>query len=127
HSNVTGVQTCALPISWSPFIGGFVARVYRGRTIREFVIGVLIIPPLISFTWIAGFGDTAVKIALNGNDNIANIVDKDYTVALFELLSKFPIADITSALAIALIFIFIITSADSRSEERRVGRECESR
>lgn len=50
---------------------------------------------------------------MNGNDNIANIVDKDYTVALFELLSKFPIADITSALAIALIFIFIITSADS--------------
>ena len=100
-------------ISWSPFIGGFVARVSRGRTIREFVIGVLIIPPLISFTWIAGFGGTAVKIALNGNDNIANIVDKDYTVALFELLSKFPIADITSALAIALIFIFIITSADS--------------
>lgn len=100
-------------ISWSPFIGGFVARVSRGRTIREFVIGVLIIPPLISFTWIAGFGGTAVKIALTSNDNIANIVDKDYTVALFELLSKFPIADITSALAIALIFIFIITSADS--------------
>src|SRR5699024_7636408 len=73
-------------ISWSPFIGGFVARVSRGRTIREFVVGVLIIPPLISFTWIAGFGGTAVKIALSGNDNIANIVDKDYTVALFELL-----------------------------------------
>ncbi|WP_193018407.1 BCCT family transporter [Staphylococcus equorum] len=100
-------------ISWSPFIGGFVARVSRGRTIREFIVGVLIIPPLISFTWIAGFGGTAVKIALKENDNIANVVDQDYTVALFELLSKFPLADITSALAIALIFIFIVTSADS--------------
>ncbi|HLR19440.1 MAG TPA: BCCT family transporter [Staphylococcus sp.] len=100
-------------ISWSPFIGGFVARVSRGRTIREFIIGVLIIPPLISFTWIAGFGGTALKIALKENDNIADVVDQDYTVALFELLSKFPLADITSALAIMLIFIFIVTSADS--------------
>jgi glycine betaine transporter len=100
-------------ISWSPFIGGFVARVSRGRTIREFVICVLIVPPLISFTWIAAFGGTALKIALTQNDNIAQLVDKDYTIALFELLSKFPMADITSALAIALIYIFIITSADS--------------
>ena len=99
-------------ISWSPFIGGFVARVSRGRTVREFVIGVLIVPPLISFSWIAGFGGTALKFALKGDD-IAHVVDKDYTVALFELLSKFPLADITSILAIALIFIFIITSADS--------------
>ena len=99
-------------ISWSPFIGGFVARVSRGRTIREFVVGVLLVPPLISFSWIAGFGGTALKIALGG-DPIANVVDKDYTVALFELLSKFPISDITSALAITLIFIFIVTSADS--------------
>lgn len=59
------------------------------------------------------FGGTALKIALTQNDNIAQLVDKDYTIALFELLSKFPMADITSALAIALIYIFIITSADS--------------
>lgn len=99
-------------ISWSPFIGGFVARVSRGRTIREFVVGVLLVPPLISFSWIAGFGGTAIQLALGG-DGIANVVDKDYTVALFELLSKYPLSDITSALAIALIFIFIVTSADS--------------
>ncbi|REH89751.1 BCCT family transporter [Staphylococcus felis] len=100
-------------ISWSPFIGGFVARVSRGRTIREFVIGVLIIPPCISFAWIAGFGGTAINWALNHNDGIEKIVDKDYTVALFELLSKFPLHEVTSALAIILIFTFIITSADS--------------
>ncbi|CVY24010.1 MULTISPECIES: BCCT family transporter [Staphylococcus] len=99
-------------ISWSPFIGGFVARVSRGRTIREFIMCVLIVPPLISFIWICGFGGMALKIAMGG-DKIANLVDKDYTIALFELLSKFPLADITSGLAIILIFLFIVTSADS--------------
>ncbi|SUM58076.1 glycine betaine transporter [Staphylococcus microti] len=100
-------------ISWSPFIGGFVARVSRGRTIREFVIGVLIIPPAISFTWIAGFGGTAINWVLHKNSNIAKVVDKDYTVALFELLRHFPLYEVTSALAIILIFTFIVTSADS--------------
>ncbi|GGG94639.1 BCCT family transporter [Staphylococcus pragensis] len=99
-------------ISWSPFIGGFVARVSRGRTIREFIMCVLIVPPLISFVWISGFGGMAVKIAMGG-DKITQLVDKDYTVALFELLSKFPLSDITNALAIALIFLLIVTSADS--------------
>ena len=99
-------------ISWSPFIGGFVARVSRGRTIREFIMCVLIVPPLISFVWICGFGGMAVKFAMGG-DKIASLVDKDYTVALFELLSKFPLSDITSGLAILLIFLFIVTSADS--------------
>ena len=73
---------------------------------------VLIVPPLISFVWIAGFGGMAVKVAMGG-DNIAKLVDKDYTVALFELLSKFPLADITSILAVVLIFLLIVTSADS--------------
>ncbi|MGV3042878.1 BCCT family transporter [Staphylococcus rostri] len=100
-------------ISWSPFIGGFVARVSRGRTIREFVIGVLIIPPVISLTWIAGFGGTAINWALHKNSNIAQVVDKDYTVALFELLRNFPLYEVTSGLAIILIFTFIVTSADS--------------
>ena len=93
-------------ISWSPFIGGFVSR---GRTIRELSC-VLIVPPLISFVWIAGFGGMA---QLFYGDNIAKLVDKDYTVALFELLSKFPLADITSILAVVLIFLLIVTSADS--------------
>lgn len=100
-------------ISWSPFIGGFVARVSRGRTIREFVVGVLIIPPCISFLWISGFGGTAINWALHHQDGIEKIVDQDYTVALFELLSKFPLYELTSALAIILIFTFIVTSADS--------------
>ena len=72
----------------------------------------LIVPPLISFVWIAGFGGMAVKFAMGG-DNIAKLVDKDYTVALFELLSKFPLADITSIIAVVLIFLLIVTSADS--------------
>ena len=109
----SGLFSIGLGLFLGPFYWGFVARVSRGRTIREFVVGVLIIPPLISFTWIAGFGGTAIKLALNHNDKLVHIVDKDYTVALFELLSHFPLSEVTSSLAIVLIFIFIVTSADS--------------
>jgi len=100
-------------IAWSPFIGGFVARVSRGRTIREFVIGVLIIPPLISFSWIATFGGTAMYLVINKGASIAEDVKGDYTVALFSLLSNFPFYEATSILAIILIFLFLVTSADS--------------
>ena len=100
-------------IAWSPFIGGFVARVSRGRTIREFVIGVLIIPPLISFAWIATFGGTAIYLVINKGASIAEDVKGDYTVALFSLLSHFPFYEATSVLAIILIFLFLVTSADS--------------
>ena len=65
---------------------------------------VLIVPPLISFVWIAGFGGMAVKVAMVAITH-RKLVDKDYTVALFELLSKFPLADITSILAVVLIFL----------------------
>ncbi|GAB1612445.1 MULTISPECIES: BCCT family transporter [Mammaliicoccus] len=100
-------------IAWSPFIGGFVARVSRGRTIREFVIGVLIIPPLISMSWIATFGGTAMYLVINKGASIAEDVKGDYTVALFSLLSHFPLYEFTSILAIILIFLFLVTSADS--------------
>ena len=97
-------------ISWSPFIGGFVARVSRGRTIREFIMCI----NRTSTHFIrmdCRICGMAVKVY--GGDNIAKLVDKDYTVALFELLSKFPLADITSILAVVLIFLLIVTSADS--------------
>lgn len=100
-------------IAWSPFIGGFVARVSRGRTIREFVIGVLIIPPLISFSWIATFGGTAIYLVINKGAGIAEDVKGDYTIALFSLLSHFPLYEVTSIFAIILIFLFLVTSADS--------------
>ncbi len=103
----------AWAISWSPFVGTFIARVSRGRTIREFIIGVLIIPPVISCFWIATFGGTALWYDLHKDTNIARLVNEDITVALFETLNNLPLSMIASFIGIILIFTFLITSADS--------------
>lgn len=100
-------------IAWSPFVGAFIARVSRGRTIREFVLGVLIIPPAIALFWIAIFGGTALHLDLFGGTQIAQAVDKDVTSALFATLGELPFTFILSVLSIVLIFTFLITSADS--------------
>ncbi|SHF87121.1 BCCT family transporter [Ornithinibacillus halophilus] len=103
----------AWAIAWSPFVGAFVARVSRGRTIREFVIGVLIVPPVIACLWIAAFGGTALYSDLNNGSAIAEAVNVDVAVALFETFGVLPISNILSLLAILLIFTFLVTSADS--------------
>ncbi|MFS0875937.1 BCCT family transporter [Solibacillus isronensis] len=103
----------AWAIAWSPFVGSFVARVSKGRTIREFIVGVLIIPPLISCFWIAVFGGSALYFDLNKGTAIAEAVDTDLTVALFMMLDQLPLTTIASILGIALIFIFLITSSDT--------------
>ncbi|UOR10363.1 BCCT family transporter [Halobacillus amylolyticus] len=103
----------AWAIAWSPFVGAFVARVSRGRTIREFVVGVLIVPPLIACLWIATFGGTALNSDLMNGTNIAEVVNSDLTLALFETYNYLPMTDILSILSIALIATFLITSADS--------------
>ncbi|RTQ92718.1 BCCT family transporter [Lysinibacillus telephonicus] len=103
----------AWAISWSPFVGTFIARVSRGRTIREFIVGVLIIPPVISCFWIATFGGTALWFDLHKGTNIATLVNEDITVALFETLNNLPLSLIASIIGIILIFTFLITSADS--------------
>src|SRR5690606_14296036 len=103
----------AWAIAWSPFVGSFVARVSRGRTIRELIVGVLIIPPLISCLWIAVFGGSALYFDLNKGTTIAEAVDTDLTVALFMMLDQLPLTTIASFLGIALIFIFLITSSDT--------------
>ncbi len=103
----------AWAIAWSPFVGAFIARVSRGRTIREFVLGVLIIPPLIALFWIAVFGGTALHFDLFGGTQIAQAVDKDITSALFATFAELPFTFIVSLLSILLIFTFLITSADS--------------
>ncbi|MFD1019780.1 BCCT family transporter [Thalassobacillus hwangdonensis] len=100
-------------IAWSPFVGAFVARVSRGRTIREFVIGVMVVPPLIACLWIAAFGGTALHSDLMNGTNIAEAVSEDVTVALFETYQYLPMSDILSLLSILLIFTFLVTSADS--------------
>lgn len=100
-------------ISWSPFIGAFIAQISRGRTVKEFVIGVLIVPPLISFVWIAAFGGTAIYQDLYQGTQIAQAVSQDYTSAMFVFLEGFPLKTVTSAATLLLIATFLITSADS--------------
>ncbi|MCH4826528.1 MAG: BCCT family transporter [Planococcus sp. (in: firmicutes)] len=103
----------AWAIAWSPFVGAFVARVSRGRTIREFVMGVLVIPPAIACLWIAVFGGTSLWYDLNQGAGIAEAVNNDLTSALFQTFGVLPLTTIMSILAILLIFTFLVTSADS--------------
>lgn len=100
-------------IAWSPFVGAFVARVSRGRTIREFIMGVMIIPPLIACVWIATFGGTALWSDLTQGTAIAEAVNADLTTALFRLYDTLPLTTVMNILSILLIFTFLVTSADS--------------
>ncbi|QUE86897.1 BCCT family transporter [Exiguobacterium alkaliphilum] len=103
----------AWAIAWSPFVGAFVARVSRGRTIREFIVGVLVVPPAIALLWIAVFGGTALHLDLFEGTSIAQAVDADVTSALFVTFAELPLSFLLSVLSILLILTFLITSADS--------------
>lgn len=103
----------AWAIAWSPFVGAFIARVSRGRTIREFVIGVLFVPPAIACLWVATFGGTALYSDLNNGTEIAEAVNEDVAVALFETFGVMPLSLVMTILSILLIFTFLVTSADS--------------
>lgn len=96
-------------ISWSPFVGIFIARVSRGRTIREFLIGVLILPALLSFFWFSVFGTTAIDVQQNGMDLTGLLTEE----TLFGVFSQLPLTWVTSIVALILIATFFITSADS--------------
>jgi choline/glycine/proline betaine transport protein len=102
-------------ISWSPYVGMFIARISRGRTVKQFVLGVLIVPTLITFLWMSGFGGSAIFLETNGIAEIASAVEADQTTSLFILLDQFPWATITSFLAIILVLSFFVTSSDSGS------------
>jgi len=100
-------------LAWGPFVGVFVARISRGRTIREFCAGVILVPTVFSVLWFAAFGGTAIYIELFGQGGIADLVFEDTSKALFSFLGYFPGGEIMSLAAIFLIFIFLVTSADS--------------
>lgn len=100
-------------ISWSPFVGMFIARISRGRTIREFVLGVLLVPSLFTFFWMTVFGNTAIQLDLTGTAAIAATAADNMPAALFETLGQLPLPTIASALATLLIITFFVTSADS--------------
>ena len=103
----------AWTIAWSPFVGAFVARVSKGRTIREFISGVMVIPPIFACMWIATLGGTALNSDLNNGTKIADAVEADVTSAIFATFEHVPFSNLLSALSILLIFTFLVTSADS--------------
>ena len=99
-------------ISWSPFVGMFIARVSRGRTVREFIFCVLLIPSLVSVLWMTTFGGTAVAMLNGGYQAIA---DAPLELKLFSMLGNLPLAGITSFVGIVLVIVFFVTSSDSGS------------
>lgn len=101
-------------IAWAPFVGMFIARVSRGRTIREFVIGVLFVPTGFTFIWMTIFGNTALDAIMNqGYTSLSTAVSADVSIALFKFLEYFPFSSFTSILGIILVMTFFVTSADS--------------
>lgn len=100
-------------ISWSPFVGMFIARISRGRTIREFVGGVLLVPTLFTFLWMTVFGNTAIDLDMRGVADIAGTAASNMPVALFETLEQLPFPLIASGVATLLVVTFFVTSADS--------------
>ena len=102
-------------IAWSPFVGMFIARISKGRSIREFILGVLIVPSLITFFWITAFGSTSIQQALLGDETILNAVNDNVATALFVFLEGFPFSGVLNIIGIILIAGFFITSSDSGS------------
>jgi len=100
-------------ISWSPFVGMFIARVSRGRTVREFIICVLLIPSLVCVLWMTVFGGTALFQIVN--DGYAGAKDAATELRLFAMLSQLPLTQITSGIGIILVVVFFVTSSDSGS------------
>ena len=100
-------------ISWSPFVGMFIARVSRGRTVREFLISVLLIPSLACVLWMTVFGGTAISQVVQ--DSYMAAVEAALPLQLFSMLDALPLAGITSFIAIILVVIFFVTSSDSGS------------
>ena len=99
-------------ISWSPFVGMFIARVSRGRTVREFLIAVLLVPMLVSVLWMTAFGGTAIEQLNSGFEGAKNAANE---LQLFEMLGQLPLSSITSFVGIVLVMVFFITSSDSGS------------
>jgi len=102
-------------ISWSPFVGMFIARVSRGRTVREFLSAVLIIPTLITIVWMTAFGGNGLRQASEGIGSLADGLGADESMALFHMLENLPLTNITAFLAICLVLVFFVTSSDSGS------------
>ncbi|GKX63789.1 choline BCCT transporter BetT [Pragia fontium] len=100
-------------LSWSPFVGMFIARVSRGRTIRQFVIGVMFVPAGFTLLWMTFFGNSAINLIMNGATDLATAVQADSSVALFKFLEYFPFTQVLSIFVMIMVIVFFVTSADS--------------
>ncbi|WP_373097491.1 BCCT family transporter [Zhongshania sp.] len=101
-------------ISWSPFVGMFIARISKGRTVREFMIAVLLVPTAITAIWMTAFGGAALHQVQQGEGALADGISK-VSLAFFEMLQSLPFTTITSMLAVFLVLVFFVTSSDSGS------------
>ncbi len=102
-------------IAWSPFVGMFIARVSYGRTIREYLLGVLLVPVAVTFVWMTVFGNSALFIEHFGAGGLAKAVQENIPVSLFVFLEHFPLSMLTSLLAVVVVITFFVTSSDSGS------------
>jgi|TARA_B110000211_G_scaffold6421_1_gene7125 choline/glycine/proline betaine transport protein len=101
-------------LAWAPFVGLFIARISRGRTIKEFIIGVMLIPTCFTLFWMTIFGNSAIDLVHNqGVAELGEMVSKDSSVALFVFLENFPISTLLSFFSVLMIVIFFVTSCDS--------------
>ncbi|CUB06112.1 BCCT family transporter [Marinomonas fungiae] len=101
-------------ISWSPFVGMFIARVSRGRTVREFIIAVLLVPTVISIMWMSIFGGSAIEQVQQGTGALADGIG-EVSLAMFQMFEHLPLTSVISFIAIVLVLVFFVTSSDSGS------------
>ncbi|WP_236067485.1 BCCT family transporter [Streptomyces brasiliscabiei] len=102
-------------VSWGAFVGVFLARISRGRTIRGFVMGVLVVPSVVFFTWFTVFGGTAIHVDMFEKGDIAKQTAADINSAFFATLDHFPLAGLTSAIAVLLVVMFFVSGADANT------------
>ncbi len=100
-------------VSWSPFVGLFIARVSRGRTVREFILGTVAAPTIAAFVWFSIFGGTALSLEIMQNVPIAEAVKADVSTALFAMFDQLPLGALMSGIATILVVVFFVTSGDS--------------
>ena len=101
-------------ISWSPFVGMFIARISKGRTVREFLVSVLLVPTLLTIVWMSAFGDAGLTQIQNNIGELSTGIT-DVSLALFQMLENLPLSQITSFIGIVLVLVFFVTSSDSGS------------
>ena len=102
-------------LSWGAFVGVFLAKISRGRTIRQFIVGVMVVPSLVFFAWFTIFGGTAIKSDLDGTSDIGAAAAENVNSAFFEMLAQLPFANVTSVIAIILVVLFFVSGADANT------------